>query len=254
MTFLAALIGLAIGLLLGTLGGGGAILTVPALVYLLGLSVHQAMVGSLVVVGTTALVGVAGHARAGHVRWSVGLAFGLVGTGAAWLGAQLTRDVGDGVLMAGFAAVLVVAAAGMLWPYERPDRIADREPGRVGTWSSRSMLAVVGSGLLVGLLTGAFGVGGGFLAVPALVLALGLPMPTAIGTSLVVITVNSAAALAARLDHVTVPWETVLPLLVAAMAGSLAGRPIAARLSPTQLTRGFAVLLLVVAVGTAAAA
>lgn len=250
MTALAAVVGLVIGATLGALGGGGAVLTVPALVYLLGESVAAATTTSLVVVGGTAVAGALAHARSDNVRWRAGLGFGLSGLAAAYLGGRLVHGVDGDLLMLGFAVVLLVAAAGMLIP-------GRREPA-VGRPRSRPLVAakVVAAGLVVGMLTGLFGVGGGFVVVPALVLLLGFEMPAAVGTSLVVVAMNSLVALAARIGHVSVDWSVAAPLLGCALVGAAGGRWVGGRLSSHTLTRAFGVLLLLVAagVGTTSAA
>ncbi|MBC9005721.1 sulfite exporter TauE/SafE family protein, partial [Micromonospora aurantiaca (nom. illeg.)] len=110
---------------------------------------------------------------------------------------------------------------------------------------------VVIAGLLVGFLTGFLGVGGGFVIVPALVIVLDLPMPVAVGTSLLIIAINSAASLAARTGHAHFDWTIIIPFTLAAMAASLAGKKIADRLPQTVTTRAFAVLILAVAAYTA---
>lgn len=271
----AVLAGLVVGLLLGALGGGGSILTVPVLVYALGQGTATATTASLVIVGISSLVAAAGHTRRGRVRWRAGLVFGLVGSVTALLGSLASRAVPPQVLLLLFATLMLVAAAAMGCrdrpsaegeaPGEsdgpRRDPAVPGEPGSAGTtrvaerttpapaasgpWRSRSTVVV--AALVVGLLTGFFGVGGGFVIVPALVLALSYPMPVAVATSLVVISVNSAAGLVARWGSVAVPWHVVVPFTLAAIAASLLGRVATDRVSPTALSRAFVVLLVLVA-------
>ncbi len=277
MSVAAALgLGLLIGAVLGALGGGGAILTVPLLVYILGQSAQDATTSSLVIVGLTAAVGTIGHARAGHVRWRTGLVFGVTGLASAYAGTALNRQIDERVLLLGFAAVMIAAAVGMLvrsgkaiGPPEGdlPDAavVNAHRPGvsdsgtagvqlvaaPVGVRPPRrqtvQMIKVVAAGLTVGFLTGLFGVGGGFVIVPALTLALGLPLPIAVGTSLLIIALNSASALAARAGSAHFDWAVIAPFTLAAMAGTVAGRWIADRLPNSALNRAFAVLLLLVA-------
>lgn len=244
---LAIPLGLAIGLSLGTLGGGGSILTVPALVYVLGESAGTATAGSLVIVGAASLAGAASHARAGHVRWRAGSAFGLSGIVAAYLGSRLSTAVNPDVLLLAFAGLMVVAAAAMLLrrttnPDGTPSTVKAEPRSRGGT-----ALRVLGAGLVVGFLTGFFGVGGGFVIVPGLVFALGYEMPVAVATSLLVIAVNTAVALVARIGHTSFDVVVLVPFIVAAAAGALAGRRVADRVSARALTRSFALLLLVIA-------
>jgi uncharacterized membrane protein YfcA len=261
-------IGLLIGLSLGALGGGGSILTVPALVYLLGQDPRHATTNSLLIVGLTSLTALVPHARRGHVRVGQGLAFGALGTAGSLAGSALSARVPAAVLLSGFAVLLAVVAVLML-RRSRAARPGEAGPGGAGAAhaSTGPVLAlrpwrcscpraakVVVTATAVGLLTGFFGVGGGFVLVPALVLALSFPMTVAVGTSLLVIAVNSATALAARMSSGAsgLHWGLVVTVTVAAVAGSLAGGRLAARLEPRHLTRAFGVLLLAVAVYTAA--
>ena len=272
---LAVGFGLVIGLSLGALGGGGSILTVPALVYAVGESARSATTGSLVIVGLTAGVATLGHARAGRVRWGAGLAFGVAGVAASFAGTALNARVDPNVLLVCFATLMIVAATAMLaktMAHTHPD---DQDPDgnspaaldeqdaalrRPGTLtgvrpvcaaaprlSVAVALRVVVAGLVVGFLTGFLGVGGGFIIVPALVLALQYDMPTAVGTSLLIISVNSGVALLARSGQQHFHWAVIAPFTLAAIAGSTAGKRVADRVSGAQLTRAFAVLLLAVA-------
>ena len=180
---LPAILGaLAIGLSLGLLGSGGSILTVPVLHYLVGQPDRVAIGGSLLVVGLIAAAGCVPYALHRQVDWrNVGW-FGLPGMAGAWLGATLAHWVPGPVQLALFAGVMLLAA----WRMLRGGVVAvdDQEPHR---------LAVVAGGTGVGLLSGLVGVGGGFLIVPALVLLAGVPMVSAVGTSLVVIAMNSVS-------------------------------------------------------------
>ncbi len=262
---LAVGLGLVIGLSLGALGGGGSILTVPALVYAVGESARAATTGSLVIVGITAGVATLGHARAGRVRWGAGLAFGVAGVAASFVGTALNARVDPNVLLVCFATLMIVAATAMLAKTmihahpEDDDQGGDapaalRRPGTLTgvrpappTLSVAVALRVVVAGLVVGFLTGFLGVGGGFIIVPALVLTLQYDMPTAVGTSLLIISVNSGVALLARSGHQRFHWSVIVPFTLAAIAGSTAGKRIADRVSGAQLTQAFAVLLLAVA-------
>jgi len=268
MTLLAAGgLGLVIGVILGGLGGGGAILTVPALVYLLGQSPQNATTSSLIIVGATAIAGAAGHARAGNVRWRTGLTFGLTGIAAAIAGSVANRHVPPHVLLLGFAALMVVTALGML--AQPRHRKRDHRPATTGGTAGGGSVStlelaasaqatrtgatakIIAAGLAVGLLTGFLGVGGGFVIVPALVLVLDLPMSAAVGTSLVIIAINSLAALVARTGYNHVDWATTVPFALTAMAASLAGKKAADHLPEKITTRAFAMLILLVAAYTA---
>ncbi|GAB2905861.1 sulfite exporter TauE/SafE family protein [Rhodococcus aerolatus] len=254
----ALLAGAVIGLLLGALGGGGSILTVPVLVYGLGQGTATATTASLVIVGVTSIVAAAEHHRCGRVRWGPGLVFGLLGSLTALLGSLASHHVPPAVLLLGFAVLMLVAAAGMVHRDRRTARTVRSAGNAAGAGGGtavatrhRSTTArrtvVVAAALGVGLLTGFFGVGGGFVIVPALVLALELPMPVAAATSLVVIALNSGAGLLARWGHVDVPWRVVLPFTAAAVATSLLGGRVAQHVPARVLTRGFVALLVLVA-------
>lgn len=246
MLLAAVALGVAVGLVLGALGGGGSVLTVPALVFLLGLTAQEATTGSLIIVGITAAAAAIGHARAGHVQWKRGLLLGVAGVPAALLGTAMNRLVDQNVLLLAFAALMLVAAIGMLITSPGSDHDASEERGG-GPSGGRLWPRVLAVGLLVGALTGFFGVGGGFVIVPALVLALHLPIATAVGTSLVVIALNSGVSLAARSGSAGIEWEVIVPFTAAAVVGSFAGKRVADRLPATALTRAFAVLLVLVA-------
>jgi uncharacterized protein len=235
------LLGLMIGAVLGGLGGGGAVLTVPAMVYLLGQSAQAATTGSLVVVGLSALTGVASHLRSGQVHWRVASGFGLLGLPGTWLGSRLNHGIDEDTLLLGFSALMLVAAVAMA---------VDRA-GRCATEPRPSPGALAGAAVLVGLLTGFFGVGGGFVVVPALTLLLGLPIPQAVGTSLVVVALNAGTALAARAGGPPIDASVVVPFALAAMVAAVLGKHAADHLPARGLTVAFAAVLALVAGGTA---
>lgn len=260
MLTVAIVAGLLIGLSLGALGGGGSILAVPVLVYLLDQSPVAATTGSLLIVGVSALTGALAAGRRGNVYVGRGVTFGLIGVIGAALGATWSVHVEPEVLLASFAALMFVVAAVMLARQLRPgtDRDAAEVDGPLIAVSPTFMcncpraLKVVVTAIGVGLLTGFFGVGGGFLVVPALVLALSLNMPVAVGTSLLVIAINSAAALFVRVGQgVDLDWAPVIALTVAAVAGSLAGARAAAHVNSKALGLAFSILLIGVAGYTA---
>jgi len=260
---LAIPIGLIIGLTLGALGGGGSILTVPALVYLLGQDTRAATTGSLIIVGITALAGMTAHRRAGRVRVAQGLVFGALGVGGAYVGSLLSASVAPAVLMSAFSLLMLVVAAMMFVRARRRGGLPATDAGVTDgpilmfrpsfACACPRALKVLVTASAVGLVTGFFGVGGGFVVVPALVLALGFTMPVAVGTSLLVIAVNSASALVARAGHgVQLDWSLIGVFTLAAIVGSLAGGRLATRVRPERLTAAFTVLLVAVALYTAA--
>ncbi len=209
---LAALpLGLAVGLSLSLLGAGGSLLTVPMLVYLLGVEPHAAAAASLIIVGAVATTGALARGPRGGLRIRDGLVFSAFGVGGSIAGAIASQQVREELFLALFAVLVAVAAFAML-----------RNPSvREG---HRSWLRVGLTGLGTGLLTGFFGVGGGFVVVPALIFALGMSMKDAIGTSLLVIAINSAAGLAGRLGAgVDLTPAITLPFALGGIVGALAG-------------------------------
>ncbi len=267
-SLLASPLGFLIGLSLGALGGGGSILAVPALVYAAGQDPKAATTTSLVLVTITALIGIIPHWRAGHVRLAAGTVFGLAGIGGSLIGSAWNEAVDADVLLLAFSMLMLVAAYAM-WrrlkkqaaaPAVRsagaaaatPERL-DIDPG-AGTPIRLDMataVKVVLAGSFIGLLTGFFGVGGGFVIVPALVLALGFTMPDAVGTSLIVIAVNSTVALATRLPSGSIEWGTVIPFTIASLIGVFVGSRLASTRDPSFLQKWFVILLVIVAAYTA---
>lgn len=233
---LALAAGAVIGLALGALGGGGSVLAVPALIYLLGFTPVAATTASLVIVTVTSATALVAHARDGHVRWRTGLLFAAAGIVPAMLGGLLAGHLPGAVLTVAFAVVAGVASVRMLRP-RRAEPVTVVHPGRA---------AAAGAGL--GAVTGVLGVGGGFLAVPALVGVLGLRMKAAVGTSLLVITINSLAALAMRAGTADgLDWGLIAPFAAAAVLGAWDGKRLAAKVSGGMLQRIFAMVLLLVA-------
>ena len=236
----------AAGVVLGLLGGGGSVLTVPILVYVVGLEPRAAMVTSLGVVGTTSLVALVPHARAGRVRFSSGLSFGAAGLVGSVAGGQVARLFPGPVLMVLLAAVMLAMAGAML----RPAQVREVPSGPSAR--GRTALALV-AGLGVGVLTGLLGTGGGFMVVPALSLLGGFTMGEAVGTSLLVIALNSASGLLGALAAgAKVEWPLVAALAAAASVGSLLGARLGRGMSAASLKRAFAGLLLLLSVGMGA--
>ena len=240
---LIVVLGLLIGVLLGLLGGGGSILAVPALVYGASMPLSAAIPTSLIVVGTSSAIAGLAPPEADSMAPRRGLRGGRCRGG-------LRRSRGQPAaaptsVMLGFAALMVVAGVQML-----------RTPGTVGgacalptggiNWRS-CLPKAIGAGLFVGFLTGLFGVGGGFLIIPALVVLLGLPMTTAVATSLVIIIVNSAAGFAAHAGEATIDFRVTAAFTFAAVVGALVAGRGAHRLSAERLRRWFGYLVLAVA-------
>ena len=236
---IAAAVG--VGVLLGLLGGGGSILTVPLLVYVLGVEPRTAIAMSLVVVGVTSASGALLHARAGRVRWRTALVFGSGGMTGAFVGGRINPFIPSTALLLLFAGVMVAAAVAMLRRKETPPSSASTPAPEV-----IPVTRVLAQGVAVGLLSGLVGAGGGFLIVPALALV-GLPTPVATATSLVVIALQSAAGFVGHLGHAPLPWVLTGAVLAAAMTGSLVGGRLAGHIAPATLRRGFAVFVLATA-------
>jgi uncharacterized membrane protein YfcA len=234
---------LLIGVSLGLLGGGGSILTVPLLVYVLGVEPKTAIAMSLLVVGVTSATAVVVHARAGRVRWRTAFLFGAGGMSGAFLGGRGARFLPPGALLLLFSGVMVAAAVAML---RRKEAAAGQPTASVQEPAHLPVPRVLAQGLGVGVLSGLVGAGGGFLIVPALVLV-GLPTPVAMGTSLVVISLQCFAGLLGHLDHVHLPWGLTAAVIGTAVSGSFLGGRLAGRISPASLRKGFAVFVLGIA-------
>lgn len=252
----ALLIGLVVGVVVGALGAGGGILSVPILVYALGQAPHSATASSLVIVGSTALAGLAHHVRRETVDWRTGLTFGLFGVTGSFIGSRLSARVDGRVLLGLFAVLLAMVSVAMFRQALIAGRAERRRPGeRAAPTPSRkpagqrSWATIIALASATGLLTGFFGVGGGFIVVPVLVLVLGVPMRTASGTSLVVMVVASISGLLSRLGtDVVIDWRLTIAFTIASMTGGVIGGPVAARVKTWLLMLIFAVLLAVVAV------
>ena len=257
---LASPLGFLIGVSLGALGGGGSILAVPVLVYAAGQGPKAATATSLLLVGSAALVGMGAHHRAGRVRLGIGISFGLAGVGGSIAGTALNRLLDPNALLLGFSVLILVAAWRMVVGCPTCTQVGEArvlseappaDGRRVRTVVRRGVIVkVLLAGTAVGFLTGLFGVGGGFVIVPALTLVLGLSMPEAIGTSLLVIAINSAVALTGRLGTSTIDWAVAIPFTISAILGVLFGKRIADRLDAQRSLNWFAALLVGVALYT----
>ena len=240
MGLLGVALGLPVGLALGLLGGGGSILTVPIFVYMLGFGAKEAIAMSLAVVGVTSLFGAAGHWRTGNVNLRVALVFGAVAMLGTYLGARLAVFFSAAAQLALFAVVMLVAAAFMF----RGRSPASRVEGDAAPAAARMRFGLIAlQGIAAGALTGLVGVGGGFLIVPALVLLGGLPMKQAVGTSLVIIAMNSLAGLLGHLGSDAPDLTVILLFVVAGLIGVIAGERLARVLNPDQLRTGFALFV-----------
>lgn len=267
---LAVALGLLVGLSLGALGGGGSTLAVPVLVFVAGLQAQDATTVSLMVVGVASAFGVLHHFRNGNVRLGAGVAFGAAGIVGSRIGLVVNRSLDEQLLLLAFSALIAFVAFRMMRSADRSPQVpslrqAEREGGEAGRLAVKErigskvsvdlsvsgMAKLAGAATGVGLLTGLFGVGGGFAVVPALTLLLKFPTRQAIGTSLVVIAINAAIALAMRGGDVDVDWALVGPFLATVTIGVAAGTHLASGVETARLTHAFALMLGVVAIYTA---
>lgn len=239
MILLELALGFGIGLSLGLLGGGGSLLTVPALVYLIGQTPQAAVTTSLAIVGANSMMGAMFHSSHGRLDWKVALAFGSAGMVVSYLSANISRHISPELLLVLFAFLMV--AVGLMLLFRRTkaeDAVSMAKP----IW------VVSASGAAVGLLTGILGVGGGFLVVPALVMLVGLPMQMAVGTSLVIIAMNSIAGLLGHVGNGSTDWMVTLVFTAAGLVGTFNGMRLSRRLASSKLQKVFAVFVMALAV------
>ncbi len=239
MIALTIVLAVFVGVSLGMLGGGGSILTVPLLAYVAGMEPKQAIATSLLVVGVTSALGAITHARAGRVHWRVAVIFGMAAMAGAYGGGRLARFVPATVLMVTFAVIMVAAAIAMLRGRNNTTE-ADAD-GRL------PFLKVAMLGIGVGTLSGLVGAGGGFLLVPALALLAGLAMPAAVGTSLVVIAMQSFAGLAGHLATEHIEWRLAALVTAAAVVGAIVGGRLVVLVDPNALRKLFGWFVLLMA-------
>jgi uncharacterized membrane protein YfcA len=238
--------GVLIGLALGSLGAGGSILSVPILVYAMGAPVQTATGTSLAIVGLNAFVGALIHWRRRRSLPRIGLAFGASGLAGALGGAWLNHQVRAEVILILFAGLMVVVAVGLLRRYPA----VAMGPVSIERYTLARWARIAAVGLGVGVLTGFFGVGGGFLIVPALVLIIGLPMSHAIGTSLIAIALNALWGLLAHLSFGALDLPLTAIFVVGGMLGLILGGRLAGRMREHHLRLSFAVVVLATAAYT----
>ena len=224
-------LGFGIGLSLGLMGGGGSLLTVPALVYLVGQTPQAAVTTSLAIVGANSLMGASFHKAQGSLNWKVALSFGGAGMLVAYLAAGLSKMLPEAVLLIAFALVMLLVG-GLMLTRKGGDPTEILVP--------RPLPVVIASGAGVGLLTGILGVGGGFLIVPALVMLVGLPMQMAVGTSLIIIAMNSLAGFLGHAGDGSFNLALTGIFTLAGLIGTFAGAKLNKRLPAGKLQRVFA--------------
>jgi uncharacterized membrane protein YfcA len=229
-------LGFSIGGTLGLLGGGGSILTVPALVYLVGQTPQVAVTTSLAIVGANSVLGAFFHRTQGTLNWRVAIGFGGTGTIVSYYAAGLSKHFSPEALMVAFALLMLLVGAILV--RKRSIRSHSNRNDDLKAWK------VIAGGASVGLLTGILGVGGGFLIVPALVMLVGMPMHHAVGTSLVVIAMNSLAGFLGHLSGITLDLPLIAVFIAAGIAGTYAGARLSHRLNAELLRRSFAVFVI----------
>ena len=232
-----------IGVSLGLLGSGGSILTVPVLVYLIGQDEKVAIAGSLFCVGSIAAAGSLQYLRVRLIDWRNVFIFGVPGMAGTYLGALIAAYVPGIVQLAFFSLVMLLASYMMLRPVKLTDK--PHEP--------RAMWKIAADGLVVGVITGLVGVGGGFLIVPALVLLGGLPIHTAVATSLVIIALKSYSGFYKYIDvlgaqNLALDWPTLFLVTGLGIVGSFAGAKMARRMPQDKLKRGFGYFLILMGI------
>ncbi|MEY4767731.1 MAG: hypothetical protein RL637_370 [Pseudomonadota bacterium] len=236
-----SLLAILIGILLGLLGGGGSILTVPVLVYFADLPAKSAILTSLIVVGITSLIAVIAHAKAGRVCWKTGIVFGMAGMVGAFVGGRMAAFIPDPILLVVFASVMLASSITLLKP--QPIQPATRQVGERLCPKNLPIAAIIFDGLLVGSITGLVGVGGGFLLVPALNYLAGLPIRAAIGTSLMIIVLQAIAALIGHASHFEINTGLTLWVTICAISGSMIGALGSGKISSHFLKRSFGVFV-----------
>lgn len=290
MILTALAVGALIGLVVGALGAGGGILSVPALIYLLGVAPHEATSASLVIVLFTALAALGGRIGKNTICYQIALVFAALATVGTWLGSLANQAVSADLLMYAFALLLIcvglvmlrraypgflrvspglfrgAARAGSSGVFSDDGAIAADDAGGTGSTSALGAVSAMGEvtsigavplwrvalvATVTGALTGFFGVGGGFAIVPALTLVLHLPIKRAASTSLLIMTITAVVALVARAQtSLNVDLGVIGAFTVASMLGAVAGAPLTRKVSSQKLTASFAALLLAVAVAT----
>ncbi len=250
MLALVGALAIFIGLAVGILGGGGSILTTPLLVYVMGFNTKDAITASLFVVAVTSAFGLIGHARGHRVKWRIGLIFGGAGMVGAFIGGQVGVQLPSAVLMAAFAVMMGVTAIAMI-------RVRKKITGPAH--KGLPLIRILIDGAVVGFVTGLVGAGGGFLVVPALAILGGIPMPMAVGTSLLVVMMKSIAGflgyavkfgdggLVSWNQAIDINWLVTLVITAGAVAGVLVGSSFVGRVHPDRLRKAFGWFVLAMA-------
>lgn len=241
------ILAVAIGISLGLIGGGGSILAVPILVYVMGLGTKEAIASSLVIVGSVSVIGVIPHWRKGNVKLKTAIAFIPPAMFGAFFGAKIAGLplVTDTFQLICFAIIMLLASLLMI---RKGSQKTDQPVKPTSGQHNYQLLAIGAEGFGVGILTGFVGIGGGFLIIPALVLVAGIPMKQAVGTSLVIIAFNSVAGLIGYLSQVSLNWTLILSFTLAASCGTLGGAYLTNFIDAKHLQKAFGYFVLGVAI------
>jgi len=249
--YLASGLAIVIGILLGLLGGGGSILTVPVLVYAADIPAKSAIIMSLIVVACTSLIATYNHARQKHVCWKTGAIFGSAGMLGAFLGGRLSAYIPGVLLLVLLGIVMLAASLSMIFRKKSPRLTTSHTCLENTSFCPMELpiLAILLDGFFLGIITGLVGVGGGFLLVPALTHLAALPIHAAIGTSLFIIALQSSAGLAGHASHLNIDFELTALITSLAIVGSFMGSKIAPYISANLLKRSFGYFVLLIGSG-----
>ena len=255
MEYIGYFASILIGVALGLIGGGGSILTVPVLVYLFGVSPLLSTSYSLFIVGSTSLVGAVNNYKQGFVNVKIALLFGLTSITTVFLTRkfiipnipQKVAKIGSFIItesmlmMILFATLMVIAATAMI-----KNRKSIDEKNPVNT--KLNIIKLLVYGIAIGITTGFLGAGGGFLLIPTLVILLGLPMKEAVGTSLLIIALNSLFGFTADLGHFEIDWYFLLSITAIALVGLVIGSQIGKKIESIKLKKGFGYFVLIMGI------
>ncbi|MGI0482460.1 sulfite exporter TauE/SafE family protein [Geminocystis sp. CENA526] len=242
-----------VGLSLGLIGGGGSILAVPILKYVIGVSTKEAIAMSLFIVGIVSIIGLIPHWRQGNVNFSIALIFIPPAMIGSFLGAKISDlpFINDTIQLVSFGIIMLLASVLMIKKSNSKSLKVTDNLGKhklVNNKKNTQILFTIIEGFGVGILTGFVGVGGGFLIIPALVLVGGIPMKEAVGTSLIIIAFNSVSGFSGYLNQVELNWLIMIIFSIASSAGIIIGGLLAKKIDPQYLQKGFGYFVLTVAV------
>ena len=244
---LAAISGSLVGFVLGLVGGGGSIIAVPLLLYVVGIgSAHLAIGTSAIAVSLSAAANLVNHARNGKVKWPCAITFSLAGIVGAWSGSTLAMKLPGENLLALFGALMLVVGTVMLLKKD-----AEGNPDiRLSFSTARQLLPLLlVIGFAVGTLSGFFGIGGGFLIVPGLMLATGMPIAYAVGTSLVAVTIFGATTASNYALAGFVDWRIAGYFIAGGVAGGLIGTFASKKLASVKGTLSMVFAIFVILIG-----